>query len=284
MARQRLSVRWRSWLTRDARRAIGGVAGMVVLLTAAYLLRADDLFHDRDLYRKLLAVAGALLFLAVGVFTVRHLAAVAAERTSRRLTIGHGAALRLVVQLGGYVALVIFTFNALGVNLGQLLVGGAVTGVIIGIAAQQSLGNVFAGLVLVGARPFEIGSRLVVHSGALGGPHEGCVIEMGLVYVTLDTDDGPINLPNSAVLNAAVQPVTSTHETPDPNQPAIPGVLPDSHPPAPGVVGANHHETPAADSVPAAHVAPAPRETPDRTADAVPVAHEVPAERDARHV
>ena len=38
--------------------------------------------------------------------------------------------------------------------IGNLLVGGAVTGMVLGIAAQQSLSNVFAGLVLLFARPY----------------------------------------------------------------------------------------------------------------------------------
>jgi hypothetical protein len=46
----------------------------------------------------------------------------------------------------------------------------------------------------------------VVYSGALGGPHEGRVVEMGLVYLTLETDQGLIRLPNSAVLNSGVAP------------------------------------------------------------------------------
>jgi hypothetical protein len=41
--------------------------------------------------------------------------------------------------------------SMLSVPVGHLLLGGAIAGVVLGIAAQQSLGNVFAGLVLHGA-------------------------------------------------------------------------------------------------------------------------------------
>lgn len=88
----------------------------------------------------------------------------------------------------------------------HLLLGGAVTGVIVGIAAQQSLGNVFAGLVLILSRPFDVGDVIAVRSGALGGQLEGRVVEMGLVYVTLDSDDVRIAVPNAAMLAAAVGP------------------------------------------------------------------------------
>lgn len=190
----------------DAKRAIGASMLAVALLVAAYLLRAGELFSSREPYQKLIAVGGALLFIAVSVVAVRNVAAETAQRSRRRLTASHAGAIRLAVSLGGYLLVALITLNQLGVQLGQLLVGGALTGVIIGIASQQSLGNLFAGLVLVFARPFTVGDRLQVHSGALGGPHEGEVIEMGLVYLTLQNEHGVIRLPNSAVLNSAVAP------------------------------------------------------------------------------
>jgi len=64
----------------------------------------------------------------------------------------------------------------LNVNLSSLLVGGAVTGVVVGIAAQQSLGNFFAGLVLMFARPYIPGQRVIVRSGGMGGPFEGEIV------------------------------------------------------------------------------------------------------------
>jgi small conductance mechanosensitive channel len=86
------------------------------------------------------------------------------------------------------------------------LVGGAVTGVIVGIAAQQSLGNFFAGLVLMFARPYVPGQRVTVYSGAMGGPFEGIIVDAGLVYTTIVTEAGPVNLPNAGLLGAAVGP------------------------------------------------------------------------------
>lgn len=194
------------WWTRQVRRAAGASVLAVMLLAAAYALNVERLFRHGNVYQKLIAVAGAGVFVLVGALAVRRLAGVADSRARVRMSISHAAALRLLVLLAGYVGVVVLTLNTLGVNLGQLLVGGALTGVIVGIAAQQSLGNVFAGLMLVAARPFTVGDRVIVHSGGLGGPHEGKVIDMGLVYVTLEGEQGPIRLPNSAVLNSAVVP------------------------------------------------------------------------------
>jgi small-conductance mechanosensitive channel len=62
------------------------------------------------------------------------------------------------------------TLALLTIPVQQLLVGGALTGVIVGIAAQQPLSNLFAGLVLLITRPLAVGQWVGIHSGALGGP------------------------------------------------------------------------------------------------------------------
>ncbi len=147
-----------------------------------------------------------MLFIVFGAMAVQNISREAARRTRVRLSASHAGAIRLAISLMGYAAVAVLALGELGVRVDQLLVGGAVTGVIIGIAAQQSLGNVFAGLMLVIARPFTIGDHVIVYSGTLGGPLEGHVVEMGLVYLTLESDGGPIRLPNTAVLNSAVAP------------------------------------------------------------------------------
>jgi small-conductance mechanosensitive channel len=97
----------------------------------------------------------------------------------------------------------------------ELLVSGALLGVLAGIAAQQSLANLFAGLVLMFAHPFRVGSRVQFRAGALAGQISGAVSDVGLTYVRLETDDGPVLLPNSLALAAAV-----VRQPPAPGPPA----------------------------------------------------------------
>ncbi|MEA2207376.1 MAG: MscS family rane protein, partial [Blastocatellia bacterium] len=103
----------------------------------------------------------------------------------------------------------------LRVELGNLLVGGAVTGVIVGIAAQQTLGNVFAGLVLLFARPYVPGQRVKFRSGAMGGPFDGVIVTAGLMYTIIDTDEGLVSMPNSGLLAAAIGPYDGQPEEVD---------------------------------------------------------------------
>jgi small conductance mechanosensitive channel len=93
-----------------------------------------------------------------------------------------------------------------GVNPRTLALGGAFTAVILGLAAQQTLGNMFAGTVLLSARPFRVGDQVRLQGGPLAGQVEGTVSSLGLLYTTFATEEGPIMVPNSLVLNVAVLP------------------------------------------------------------------------------
>jgi small-conductance mechanosensitive channel len=114
-------------------------------------------------------------------------------------------------------AILTITLVISGVSPGKLLVGGAVTGVLLGIAAQQSLANLFAGLVLLFASPFRVGDHVRFRAGALSGQIEGIVTDLSLTYVRLETPEGRVLLPNAQALAAAVVLVPAD---PDGSQPA----------------------------------------------------------------
>ena len=50
--------------------------------------------------------------------------------------------------------------------------GGAITAVILGLAAQQTVGTLIAGTVLLSARPFRVGDRIRAHAGGVAGTVE----------------------------------------------------------------------------------------------------------------
>ena len=86
-----------------------------------------------------------------------------------------------------------------GIEAKTLALGGAFTAVILGLAAQQTLGNLFAGTVLLSARPFRVGERVRLQGGPLAGQIEGIVSSLGLLYTTFATGEDSIMVPNSVV-------------------------------------------------------------------------------------
>jgi small-conductance mechanosensitive channel len=148
--------------------------------------------------------AGAFCIFAAGA-TVG-LSATARDVLQPRVGSAHAAVVRYSIVLVGSIATFVITLELFKIPIGQLILGGALTAVLLGIAAQQTMANLFAGIVLLLSRPFNVGERIRVRSGALGGLIEGTVTEIGITYVRLDTGEGILALPNSQVLAAAVGP------------------------------------------------------------------------------
>jgi len=157
-----------------------------------------------------------------------------AHALSRSMALGHmpaaQAAVRILAGAAGYLVVIFGVLAVLSVSIEKILVGAGLAGVVLGIAAQQSLGNVFAGLVLILARPFGIGDHIRVRSGALGGVFDAWVREISLTYVTLELDTGQMKIPNSAMLSAGVGRVPPGTPlpagAPPPGPPASPTPLP----------------------------------------------------------
>jgi small-conductance mechanosensitive channel len=140
-----------------------------------------------------------------------------AESVLRPVTgVGQAAVVRYALVLIGAVTTLVVALGLFGVPVGQLVLGGALTSVFVGIAAQQALGNVFAGIVLLLARPFRVGDAVHLQAGALGGQLEGTVTEVGITYTRLLTDNGTLSIPNAGVLNAVIGPRPPVTDTAQP--------------------------------------------------------------------
>lgn len=166
-------------------------------------------------YLTIIVVVIALIFVLSGVIATRSVASELARVSHSRAGVAAASAIRLICVIVGYVSVGLGLLGLLRVDLGNLLVGGAVTGVVIGIAAQQTLGNFFAGLVLLFARPYTPGERVKVRTGGMGGPFEGVIVAAGLMYTTIETREGPVRLPNAGLLSAAIGPAPEPDGSPD---------------------------------------------------------------------
>jgi small-conductance mechanosensitive channel len=188
---------------------------MATLSRSARTAAASEYFPDTA-YRafghtgtEALADAAAVAFCLLAYLGTAGLAGRAREVLEPQIGTSHAAVIRYTIVLVGGLATIVITLQLFGIAVTQLLVGGAFATILVGIAAQQSLSNVFAGMVLLLARPVDVGDPVLIRSGAMGGELRGNVAEIGITYVRLDTPDGPLHLPNSQVLAAAIAPVAS---------------------------------------------------------------------------
>ena len=210
-------------ISADFRRAI--LAGLIALLGLALTYVSGgvlgsgnapvDYFSRHRWLASVCSVIGAVAFFTFGVIAVRSATKEILKTVPSSVGDDRKVGLRWICLVVGYLLVIFGTLGALNVPIERLALGGAITGVILGIAAQQAFGNFFAGLVLLIVRPISVGQRISVRSGPMGGPYSGEVIDMTLTYVRLAIERGTLLLPNSSMLSAVIGPIGVFEEEPD---------------------------------------------------------------------
>jgi len=125
----------------------------------------------------------------------------------RRLDPGTAGTVGFLIRLATILISLLVALRFAGLSPRDLTIGGAFSAVILGLAAQQTIGNLFAGLVLLSARPFRVGDRVRLQGGGLAGTVEGVVSSLGLLYTTLSEGEDETMVPNNVVLGVAVVPL-----------------------------------------------------------------------------
>jgi small-conductance mechanosensitive channel len=152
-------------------------------------------------------IATVLLLVILGWAIARDVGRALGPPLFRRLDPATAGTVGFLIRLTTIVVALVVALDVAGVRAQTLALGGAFTAVIFGLAAQQTLGNVIAGTVLLSARPFRVGERVRLQGGGLAGQVEGTVSSLGLLYTTFARGDDSIMVPNSVVLNVAVLPL-----------------------------------------------------------------------------
>jgi len=105
-----------------------------------------------------------------------------------------------VVQVTVFLFAFLVILSLWRVDLGNLLLGAGVLGVVLGLAARQTLGAVLAGFVVLFSRPFEVGDWIVVEDT------EGVVRDITIVNTRIRTVDGEtVMVPNDIITGTTVR-------------------------------------------------------------------------------
>ncbi|ADD04677.1 mechanosensitive channel protein MscS [Natrialba magadii ATCC 43099] len=206
--------RLQAWISNRSRPLYGDIASTVVLIGTCVLSLAivlgvwgqtDEIYElsDRlDLSGAVVAQAIVSFILIVGSFIVTRFVkrvldevlGSASAVTDHQREITHRVSQVIIWS----VALVMI----LGIwvdDLGGLLVGAGFLGIVVGMAAQQVLGTVLAGFVLMFARPFEIGDWIEVED------NQGIVTDISIVNTRIRSFDGEyIMIPNDVISSSMV--------------------------------------------------------------------------------
>jgi small conductance mechanosensitive channel len=185
------------------------VAGLIVAVLA--LIATLVVYsHRRQIapgYGEWFRVGTVIVLVIVGTAAISLLSRSLQPRLYRRLDPATAGTAGFVFRLLATLAIVVVALRIAGVTASTLAVGGAFTAVLLGLAAQQSLGAIFAGVVLQSTRPFRVGERVRLVGGPLAGSLEGTVTSLGLFYTTLSQGADRLQIPNNVLLMVAVVPL-----------------------------------------------------------------------------
>jgi small-conductance mechanosensitive channel len=186
----------------SARKELALVIPLIVGILLAYNYR-EQIFGIDTPVRVVTAIALVIL----GWRLARDIGRTLAPTLFRRLDAATAGTVGFVIRLLFLCAAVLVALNVAGLEPRTIAVSGAIVAVVFGLAAQQTLGNLIAGVVLISARPFKVGDRVRLQSGQLAGELEGVVDSLGLLYTTFARGEDSIMVPNNIVLASAVVPL-----------------------------------------------------------------------------
>ena len=192
----------------DARRARREAFVLLLLIAAVLIVFAmrQEIFPDGS--GKVIRYVTAALLALLGWMLARTAARGLAPVLFRRMEPGTAGTAGFLLRLGTVAIVVIAALRIAGVKPETLAVGGAFTAVVLGLAAQQTLAHVFAGLVLLTTRPFTVGDRVKLKGGSMAGEVEGIVSSLGLFYTTLVSGGDRTLIPNNVIMMLAVIPIS----------------------------------------------------------------------------
>jgi small conductance mechanosensitive channel len=201
---------------RTVRRARREIVVLVPLLVAVLIVyhNADKIFDisSKSSANTWIQWGTVVALLVIGWALARDIGRVAGPTFLRRMDPATAGTVGFLIRLATIAITLLVALSVAGASAASLVAGSAFTAIIVGLAAQQTLGNLFAGIVLLSARPFRVGERVRLQAGMLAGQVEGVVSSLGLLYTTLARGDDRIMIPNNVVLASVVVPL----KEPDP--------------------------------------------------------------------
>ena len=178
-------------------------AGVILLWEYRHALFGQIDAQGKTVLQIFVVIALVILGWALARDVGRGLAPWLAARTDA----GTAGSIGFVIRLLALLASVVVALRIAEVSFAAIAIGASFSAVVFGLAAQQTLGNLIAGIVLLSARPFRVGDTVRLQGGMIGGQIEGVVTSLGLLYTTFEAGGDPVLVPNSAVLAVSVSPL-----------------------------------------------------------------------------
>jgi small conductance mechanosensitive channel len=173
---------------------------LLIALVVLYLYRKQLFGVDKPA-----KIGVAAVLVVLGWSLAINLGRALQPRLDNRFTPETAGIVGFLMRLFSVALATLVSLRLAGLRPGTLAAGAGFTAIVLGLAAQQTFGNVFAGVVLISARPFRVGDR--VRFNGFGMDVEGTVVAQGLLYVTMRDGEDEVMVPNNTALTMSARPI-----------------------------------------------------------------------------
>lgn len=191
------------FVTRLGQFALGILASILLLTVWGYEPLLRSVAETLSVTIPLLTRIGGTALLLIGAYfgTMAVGGWVESAPTHARTFNAHDKEiLKRVLQIAVLLTAVLIILSLWHVDISGLLFGAGVVGVILGFAAQETLGSIIAGLVMMLSRPFEIGDWIEV------GEDRGVVTDITIVHTRIRGPNGEhIIIPNEVIAQQKIR-------------------------------------------------------------------------------
>jgi len=193
-----------------------GLIGVVLIIVAVFavfnfaLYTLQTVFGISFPYPEITISLTWALIALIGALVLGHTIQVT---TSQFIGRASASSLRKVVTVALILVIVFATLSKLGIDLSGYLVSLGITAVVIGFAAQTTISNLIAGMLVLVSKPFRKGDYVRVN--ITGAPIEGRLEEINFFRSRVVTNDGvSISVPNTVMLAVPISNFTVFEKRP----------------------------------------------------------------------
>jgi small-conductance mechanosensitive channel len=187
-----------------------GVLAVVLILIAIFaafrfaLYTLERVYGITVPYPEITITLTWAIIALIGVWVLGHtIQTTTAPLVGQRAASNTSKIVQIVLALGILIA----TLANLHIDITGYLVSLGVTAVVVGFAAQTTIGNLIAGMLVLISKPFRKGDYIKVN--IVGGPIEGTIDEISFLRSRIFTNDGiSISVPNTVMLATPISNFT----------------------------------------------------------------------------
>ena len=194
-------VDWDDHLHRPlANRAYALILAIGAQLTIRWIMGASSSMHDTS--EPIFSAFYIILSASILSVSIKHLIPALMDQFSAQGSVtvsGSNSIIVFFLRTVVWFAGLYFALNQLDIELLGILASLAVFSLIIGLAVQQTLGNIVNSFLLAIDRPFEVGDRIEVEETL------GAVVSVGILSTkVLDRDERLVVIPNNTLVQSKV--------------------------------------------------------------------------------